>query len=142
MPAHVPPPPPPLGLTPVEQRKALEKSKTRLMRHAILSAAVALFLIGFNAAFTRGIIWFPWPVAALFILWLIHLQKHLASTRTDSLSFNVWMDDNPRDVSGGRTRDANGFEKDEADFESELAEEWSRHEDDRPSRRRRREWLE
>ena len=135
MPAHDPQPQLPLGLPPAEQKKALKQSKMRLIRHAILSGAVVLFLIGFNAAFTREIIWFPWPVAALFILWLVHLQKHLNKAKTSGLSFNVWMDDEPSGLSGARDRANPGFGPQSAGEPDPPDREDSRS-------RRKREWLE
>lgn len=135
MPGQDPQPPLPLGLTPGEQSKALENSKTGLMRHAILSAVAALFLVGFNAAFTSEIIWFPWPVAALFIIWLVHLQKYLSKAKSQNPSFNVWMDEQPQNPASGREPDANPIEPESLDKQITF-------DYDQPSRRRRREWLE
>ena len=135
MPVHDPQPPLPLGLTPGEQSKALEDSKTWLMRHAILSTVAALFLVGFNAAFTSGVIWFPWPVAALLIIWLVHLQKYLSKAKSQNPSFNVWMDEHPEASSSGGKLDANTIEPESLDKQITFDYE-------RPSQRRRREWLE
>lgn len=135
MPVRDPQPPLPLGLTPGEQSKALENSKTGLMRHAVLSAVAALFLAGFNAAFTSEVIWFPWPVAALLIIWLVHLQKYLSKAKSHSPSFKVWVDEHPEASSSGVKLGANPIEPESLDKQITFDYE-------RSSRQRRREWLE
>lgn len=105
------------------------------MRHAILSAVAALFLVGFNAAFTSEVIWFPWPLAALFIIWLVHLQKYLTKVKSHNPSFNVWMDEHPEASSSGGKLDASPAEPESLDKQTAF-------DYGQPSRRRRREWLE
>ncbi len=141
MPAHVPPSPPSLGLKPRERKKAVQRSKALLVQHAIISAALALFFIGFNAAFTRGLVWFPWPVAALIVLWLYHLHRHLERVRSASQGISAWLDDaklNPADfrhlATGGRAPSLNP--------EMEAAHKQIALDFGESARRRQRQWLE
>lgn len=141
MPAHVPPTPPSMGQSVRERMEAVQRSKTLVVRHAIISSALALFFIGFNAAFTRGFLWFPWPVAALIVLWLYHLHKYLEQAKGASQGFNAWLDDGSsaegeagRPINGARQEDVPGFDAEPPHQQRPL-------DFGEPSRRREREWL-
>ena len=112
-----------------------------MLQHAAFSTVLALFFIGFNAAFTRDVLWFPWPVVALIIIWLVHLQRYLSKAKDQSLNISVLMDEEEDDLLGGPRRSESGLEKDEAEFESEPEEEQPGFDRARSSRRRQRDWL-
>jgi hypothetical protein len=141
MPAHVPPSPPRLSPGPRERKEALQRSKTLLVQHAIVSAALALFFIGFNAAFTRGLVWFPWPLAALIVLWLYHLLRHLERVRRASPGINAWLDLNKLDAADYRHL-SGGRDVQSMDPGSNTAHEQTLFNFGQPAQRRKREWLE
>lgn len=141
MPARDPQSPLPVDLPPRKPSKALKKAKSGLLQHAAFSAVLALFFIGFNAAFTRDILWFPWPVAALIIIWLVHLQRYSSKAKDLNLDISVLMDEEEDDLLGGPRRSGNGLETDEAEFEFEPKEEQQSYDRARSSRRRQRDWL-
>lgn len=141
MPAHVPPSPTPLGASQRERKEALQRSKSLLVQHAIIAAALALFFIGFNAAFTKGLVWFPWPLAALIVLWLYHLHRHLERVRRASRGINAWLDVGKLDaadyhhLTGGR--DIRSM-----DPGANTAHEQRFLDFGEPAQRRKRGWLE
>lgn len=141
MPARVPSSQPPLGLVPEGQREALQRSKAFLLRHAALSTVMALFLIGFNTAFTRGFIWFPWPVAALIVLWLYHLHRHLEIARGNNQGFSAWLDDGAVGSMIPRQPVAIGDEELEPHADPQTSPNQIALDFKSPSRRRKRDWL-
>jgi hypothetical protein len=141
VPARVPSYQPPLGIVPEGQKEALRRSKAFLLRHAAISTVMALFLIGFNTAFTKGFIWFPWPVAALIVLWLYHLHKHLEIARGNNQGFSAWLDDGTMGSVIPRQPAAEGDEEEAPDAGFKTSPDQIALEFKSSSRRRKRDWL-
>jgi hypothetical protein len=141
VPAHVPPVPPLMGPTAQKRLKALQQSKSALMRHAAISTVVALFLIGFNVAFTKGFNWFPWPVAALIVLWLYHLHRYLEQSRGVRQGFNAWLDDGSNILGDARLPIAGEGQEEMQGLEAEQAHRQAALDFGKSKQRRGRDWL-
>lgn len=141
MPAHVPPVPPLMGPTARKRLKALQESKSALVRHAVISTVVALFLIGFNVAFTKGFNWFPWPVAALIVLWLYHLHRYLEQSKSVNQGFNAWLDDGSKVLGDARLPIAGAGQKEMQGLEVDPACSQARLNFGGTKQRRGRDWL-
>lgn len=141
MPARVPSSQPLLGLVPEGHREALQRSRAFLLRHAAISFVMALFLIGFNTAFTKGFLWFPWPVAALIVLWLYHLHRHLEIARGNNQGFSAWLDDGTVGSMIPRQPQAAGNEEDAPDAGPQTSPDQIALDFKSLGRRRKRDWL-